>query len=51
MIRRILIWLPLPVILLGFVYTLIVGQVEVWVIVVVVASMLLSSFAIQSGRN
>ena len=51
MIRRILIWLPVPVILLGLVYTLIVDQVEVWVIVVAVASMLLSSFVAQSGKN
>ena len=49
--QRILVWLPVPVILLGLVYTLIIGQVEVWVIVVAFASMLLSSFAIQSGKN
>ena len=51
MIRRILIWLPVPVILLALVYTLIIGHVEVWVIVVAFASMLLSSFAVQSGKN
>ena len=51
MIRRILIWLPLPVLLLGFVYTLIVGQVETWVIIVAVGSMLVSSFVIQSGKQ
>jgi hypothetical protein len=51
MIQRILIWLPLPVIIFSFVYTLIIGEVQIWVIVVVIASMLLSSFAIQSARN
>jgi len=51
MIRRIFIWLPLPVIIFSFVYTLIIGEVEIWVIVLVVAAMLLSSFVIQSGRN
>jgi len=51
MIRRILIWLPLPVLLLGFVYTLIIGHVETWVIIVAFGSMLVSSFAIQSGKK
>ena len=49
--RRVLFWLPLVVILFGFVYTLIVGRVETWVIVLVIASMLLSSFAIQMGKK
>ena len=49
--QRILVWLPVPVILLGFVYTLIIGHVETWVIIVAIGSMLVSSFAIQSGRN
>jgi hypothetical protein len=51
MIRRLLVWLPLPVILFSFIYTLIVGQVETWVIILVVAAMLLSSFVAQSGRK
>jgi hypothetical protein len=51
MIRRLLVWLPLPVILLAIIYTVIIGQVQTWVIIVVFASMLVSSFAIQSGRK
>lgn len=51
MSRRVLVWLPLPVILFGFIYTLIVGRVETWVIILVFASMLVSSFVIQSGRK